>query len=151
MKRQFRQAYVEPTSEQDEFLQWKRAHEEEAQRRSPYSLEFCLLQSRAAHRLRASASSVRGCPRHCGENRLGGEGAFIVREYLTSVKRAKSEDKRARAEDKRAREIRLYAVGWKRRCSQSRTARLPTGLEGYWDHHRRPVHKMTWTMPTSAP
>jgi hypothetical protein len=31
MKRQFRQAYVEPTSEQDEFLQWKRAHREEAQ------------------------------------------------------------------------------------------------------------------------
>src|SRR5580692_4431338 len=31
MKRQFRQAYVEPTSEQDEFLQWQRAHREEAQ------------------------------------------------------------------------------------------------------------------------
>jgi hypothetical protein len=31
MKRQFRQAYVEPTSEQDEFLRWKRAHWEEAQ------------------------------------------------------------------------------------------------------------------------
>jgi hypothetical protein len=31
MKRQFRQAYVEPTSEQDELLRWKRAHWEEAQ------------------------------------------------------------------------------------------------------------------------
>jgi hypothetical protein len=31
MKRQFRQAYVEPTSEQDELLRWKRAHREEAQ------------------------------------------------------------------------------------------------------------------------
>ena len=31
MKRQFRQAYVEPTSEQDELLHWKRAHWEEAQ------------------------------------------------------------------------------------------------------------------------
>ena len=31
MKRQFRQAYIEPTSEQDELLQWKRAHWEEAQ------------------------------------------------------------------------------------------------------------------------
>src|ERR1700722_5447647 len=40
MKRQFRQAYVEPPSEQDEFLQWKRAHREEAQIRSPYSLQF---------------------------------------------------------------------------------------------------------------
>jgi hypothetical protein len=34
MKRQFRQAYVEPTSEQDELLHWKRAHWEEAQTRS---------------------------------------------------------------------------------------------------------------------
>ena len=31
MKRQFRQAYVEPTSEQDELLRWKRAHWEKAQ------------------------------------------------------------------------------------------------------------------------
>jgi hypothetical protein len=31
MKRQFRQAYVEPTSEQDELRHWKRAHWEEAQ------------------------------------------------------------------------------------------------------------------------
>jgi hypothetical protein len=31
MKRQFRQAYVEPTSEQDELLRWKRALWEEAQ------------------------------------------------------------------------------------------------------------------------
>jgi hypothetical protein len=34
MKRQFRQAYVEPTSEQDELLHWKRAHWEEAQSQS---------------------------------------------------------------------------------------------------------------------
>ena len=31
MKRQFRQAYVEPTSEQDELMHWKRAHLKEAQ------------------------------------------------------------------------------------------------------------------------
>jgi hypothetical protein len=31
MKRQFRQAHVEPTSEQDKLLRWKRAHWEEAQ------------------------------------------------------------------------------------------------------------------------
>ena len=34
MKRQFRQADVEPTSEQDELLHWRRAHREEAQIRS---------------------------------------------------------------------------------------------------------------------
>jgi hypothetical protein len=47
VKRQFRQAYVEPTSEQDELLHWKRAHWQEvrAMDDAPYSLQFCMLLS----------------------------------------------------------------------------------------------------------
>ena len=50
MKRQFRQAYVEPTSEQDELLRWKRAHWEEAQ-----------IQSRMGKRGPPSKRPASGC------------------------------------------------------------------------------------------
>jgi hypothetical protein len=130
MKRQFRQAYVEPPSEQDEFLQWKRAHREKAQIRSPYSLQFCLLQAAlracghppvASAHVQGIAAKIALAARH-----------FRVREYLTSVKRAKNEDKRARAEDKRARAIRLYAVKLGRLLSKQ-DGPLAASLEGYWD------------------
>ena len=130
MKRQFRQAYVESTSEQDEFLQWKRAHREEAQIRSPYSLQFCLLQAalRACGHPPVASADVQGI---AAKIALAAR-RFRVREYLTSVKRAKNEDKRARVEDKRAREIRLYAVKLGRLLSKQ-DGPLAASLEGYWD------------------
>ena len=102
MKRQFRQAYVEPTSEQDELLRWIRARKEEAQIRSPYWLQFCLLQAalRACGHPPVASADVQGIAAKIAM----AARRFRVREYLTSVKRAKNEDKRARAEDKRARD-----------------------------------------------
>jgi hypothetical protein len=130
MKRQFRQAYVEPTSEQDELLRWIRARKEEAQIRSPYWLQFCLLQAalRACGHPPVASADVQGI----AEKIAMAARRFRVREYLTSVKRAKNEDKRARAEDKRAREIRLYAVKLGRLLSKQ-DGPLAASLEGYWD------------------
>jgi hypothetical protein len=130
MKRQFRQAYVEPTSEQDELLRWIRARKEEAQIRSPYWLQFCLLQAalRACGHPPVASADVQGIAAKIAM----AARRFRVREYLTSVKRAKNEDKRARAEDKRAREIRLYAVKLGRLLSKQ-DGPLAASLEGYWD------------------
>jgi hypothetical protein len=132
MKRQFRQAYVEPTSEQDKLLHWKRAHWQEvrAMDDAAYSLQFCLLQValRACGRPPVASADVQGIAAKIA----WAARCFRVREQRTSFKRAKDEVKRARAEDKRAREIRLHATKLGRLLSKQ-DGPLAASLEGYFD------------------